>query len=108
MHDTEGRGDERVSRHQHLVTCAYPSRHQDQRDRRRARCDAYALLCLAVIGELTLEGLDLWAENERISRDDSVERCAKLIPETLVLPGQTRKGDHPLASLPLQAHHTVP
>ncbi len=91
--DGQGRRDERVGGHDHLVAGTDVVGPQHQRQRRRARRYPDTVVGPAVAREVRLEPLDLGAERERAGPEQPVKRLRQLIPDLLVLNVQRAEAD---------------
>ena len=83
--DRQRRGDERVRRHDHLVTGADAVGLQHQGQRGRAGGDAHTVLGLRVLRELSFELLDLCAKRECARVEQASKRFLQLTLDACVL-----------------------
>ena len=78
-------GDERVRGGDHVVSRPDTERAERELERRRARADAHGMPHAAVLGEPSLEFVELRAADERGTGDDAGDRRVDLRLELLVL-----------------------
>ena len=84
--------------HDHLVARTDPACAQGERERRGSGCHAHAVRRLAVLGELSLEPLDLPIERERAGREPARERLVQFAFDAAVLSVDRDKA-HDLAAV---------
>ena len=80
VHHSQRGGDERVRGNDHLVPGTDASGAQGDRERGGSRGYADAVLDAAIVGELSLEALDLLAEDERARAEHPLEGLRQLGP----------------------------